>query len=363
MPEEKLIWMPLYIRDIRADTTRLNATLYGAYMSLIEEEFLHGPLPNDLGVLCHLARLYSSHDAPLDFADTPSITPSIPQVLPEHVISTLLSQFFVLGADNLWRQKRVEIERTKALNLLHVRREKGRNAIAARWRKRALSISPGNTLSISPGNTPSISPSNTEFTGSTRDYDSLRSSPSLPNGAPAPRGGFQNPPSPTGKPPARGKQNEIKAKPSKKGPGRIANGGDNETRMDSSGKRALVGLRSGAGHPKKQLSRPKADLPVDSRFEPFRGELSQCWVELNIGMEGAGDCPWGVKDQAALLGMLRACPEMTLETFRILLMNRAHSEGILSTDPPRNWVSVNLKRYINGPLDRYNKPIKRGREY
>jgi hypothetical protein len=70
-----------------AEEYNLNATEYGALIRLSAEEFLHGPLPNDLTVLCGLTRI------------------------PEYaaVITKLLAQFFTLGEDNLWRSKLVII--------------------------------------------------------------------------------------------------------------------------------------------------------------------------------------------------------------------------------------------------------------
>jgi hypothetical protein len=206
-----------------------------------------------------------------------------------------------------------------------------------------------------------------EVSTSTRGYDPLRVSPPLPDGATAPRGGSSNPSSPgkpaPSKPPARGKQNEIKAKPPKRGPGRIAKGGDDETGTAGARSSAAVGLRGGAGHLKKQSNRPKADFLADPRFEPCHAELLEFWKVLNRDSQSAGNLPWEVRDQAALSALLRAQPEMTVEMFKVWLVNRAHSEGIVFTDPPRNWVSVNLKRYADGPLDRYGKPIKKRREY
>jgi uncharacterized protein YdaU (DUF1376 family) len=97
---------------MRTNTSRLNATQYGAYLLLLEEETLHGPLPNNLDILCWLARL--------------------PEDGKSRVIPDLLSQFFVLGDDNLWRSDQAEAGKAKA----KARRERAQKGAAARWGKR-----------------------------------------------------------------------------------------------------------------------------------------------------------------------------------------------------------------------------------
>jgi hypothetical protein len=166
--------------------------------------------------------------------------------------------------------------------------------------------------------------------------------------------GKRSPSNPTGP-----KQSKTKAKPPKTGPGRAANGGNDESGTAGAKRRVAVKVNSGAGHLKNSSDRQNADLSADDRSEPCHAELSEFWKVSNRDSETAGELPWEARDRAALLRLLQACPEMTREMFRVWLVNRAHSEGIVFTDPPRNWVSVNLKRYADGPLDRYNKPIKR----
>jgi hypothetical protein len=186
------------------------------------------------------------------------------------------------------------------------------------------------------------------------------------SGAAAPRGGSSNPPSPgkptPSKPPPSAKQSKTKAKlgkPAKSARRRIAKGGNDETGTAGANKSGAGGLGFGVGHLKKQSSRPKADFPADSRWEPFRIEIFRYWDQQNMGDEKAGNCPWTVKDQAALSGLLRASPEMTLETFRGLLMNRARSE-VVASDPPRNWLA-GLKLFAGGPLDRYRHSLRPAR--
>jgi hypothetical protein len=120
-----------------------------------------------------------------------------------------------------------------------------------------------------------------------------------------------------------------------------------------------VKVNSVAGHLKNKSNRQNADFPADSRWEAFWEEIFKFWKEQNSGNLEAGKCPWTVKDQAALSGLLRASPEMTLQTFKSLLTNRAQSD-VVPSDPPRNWLA-GLKLFAAGPLDRYKKPIQKGR--
>jgi hypothetical protein len=164
--------------------------------------------------------------------------------------------------------------------------------------------------------------------------------------------GKSSPSNPTGP-----KQSKTKAKPPKTGPGRAANGGNDESGTAGAKRRVAAEVNSGAGHLKNKSNRQNADFPADVRWEPFREEVFRYWTEQNLGDEKAGECPWMAKDQAALSGLLRASPEMTFETFQTLLVHRAQSQ-VLASDPPRNWLTVDLKRFSAGPLDRFKQPLK-----
>jgi uncharacterized protein YdaU (DUF1376 family) len=366
MANEKLFWMPWYYPDFLADTTELDALLTGAYMLLIGREFFHGPLPNDPVLLCRIAKLEQfapSIGQAGQFQAKEGHAPSIAQAWPEHALKILLSNYFTQLPDGRWSQKRVEVERAKAIHNRAVNSERARKAANVRWNKERMARKDKENKN----DAPSIAQAMLEECSpqgvlSTRGYEPLRVSPPLPKtGAVAPRGGSPDPPSPAGKSspgnPTGPKQSKTKAKPPKTGPGRAANGGNDESGTAGAKRRVAAKVNSGAGHLKNGFNRQNADFPADGRFEPFREEIFRYWAQQNLGDKKAGECPWMKKDQTALSGLLRASPEMSLETFQILLVHRAQSQ-VLASDPPRNWLTVDLKRFSAGPLDRFKQPLK-----
>ena len=51
------IWMPLYVGDYLADTGRLTTEQHGAYLLLLMEYWLSGPIPDDDEVLQMITKL------------------------------------------------------------------------------------------------------------------------------------------------------------------------------------------------------------------------------------------------------------------------------------------------------------------
>lgn len=86
------IWMPWYIGDYLADTMRLTTEQHGAYMLLLGEHWMKGPIPDDDEVLSAITRL------PLDrWMKTRGL---------------LLGYFWL--SDGFWYQKRALAEKEKA---------------------------------------------------------------------------------------------------------------------------------------------------------------------------------------------------------------------------------------------------------
>lgn len=95
-------WMPLYIADYLADTMRLSTVQHGAYLLLLMEYWRQGPLPNDQDGLAAIVRQNRK-------AWDRDIWPGI-------------KRFFELQDDGLLHQKRIDAERTKAMEISNKRR-------------------------------------------------------------------------------------------------------------------------------------------------------------------------------------------------------------------------------------------------
>lgn len=107
------IWMPLYIADYLADTTRLTAEQHGAYLLLIMDYWRNGPLPDDDAALANITRL----SAPTWKKHRPTI-----------------ARLFQV-AQGEWRHKRIDEELHEAGANAKKNAERARKAAAVRWTK------------------------------------------------------------------------------------------------------------------------------------------------------------------------------------------------------------------------------------
>ena len=107
MAEKVDIWMPLYIRDYIADTTRLTTQQHGAYLLILMDYWMSGAPPDDDVVLARIARL--------DLAEWQSIRASIEPY------------FSIEGG--MWRHGRLEHEHDKAAG----QKRRSRSGGGARW--------------------------------------------------------------------------------------------------------------------------------------------------------------------------------------------------------------------------------------
>ena len=105
------IWMPLYIADYLADTSRLTTEQHGAYLLLLIDYWRNGPLPDDDAVLAKITRM--SPDAWSNARST-------------------LQAFFKHDAGK-WTHKRVEAELAIAKQKGEVNSNRAKAAAKARW--------------------------------------------------------------------------------------------------------------------------------------------------------------------------------------------------------------------------------------
>jgi uncharacterized protein YdaU (DUF1376 family) len=123
-------WMPLYIAEYTADTTRFTCEQHGAYLLLIMDYWRNGPPPDDDAVLAQVAKL------------TPVRWRAIRPVIQ--------AKFQVGGGE--WKHKRVEKEIAKAKATQQVLSERGKEGAAARWNKDDSGNGSGNGQSNGSGN-------------------------------------------------------------------------------------------------------------------------------------------------------------------------------------------------------------------
>jgi hypothetical protein len=110
-----------------------------------------------------------------------------------------------------------------------------------------------------------------------------------------------------------------------------------------------------ARHFKKCVNPELNGYDHDPRFPSFRAELFVFWK----GQNPDHPCPWIRPDWKALNSFLDSNTSVDLEGFKRMLINLARSD-INPTNPPRLWLR-NLIKYVDGPLDRYGKPLKQPR--
>ena len=109
--QEVDIWMPFYIADYLADTTRLNTEQHGAYMLLIMDYWRNGAPPDDDSVLANITKL-------------------TPSVWKKH--RTALSKLFSI-VDGEWVHKRIEREILSASANKAKKSVAGKKGAANKW--------------------------------------------------------------------------------------------------------------------------------------------------------------------------------------------------------------------------------------
>lgn len=124
------IWMPLFIGDYLADTTRLTTEQHGAYLLLIMDYWRNGAPPDDDSILANITKM---------------------QQRDWKKIKSAVLTFFVL-TDGAWTHSRIERELEDAAAGKKKAEEKAKKAAEARWGK----ASPEHSNSDAPSNATSI---------------------------------------------------------------------------------------------------------------------------------------------------------------------------------------------------------------
>jgi uncharacterized protein YdaU (DUF1376 family) len=106
-------WMPLYVGDYLRDTSRLTTEQHGAYLLLIMDYWVNGPLPDDDAALAAIVKM------------TPAGWKKA---------RTALSGYFEIDGGH-WFQGRVEREIAKANSIMEQRKDAGRKSAEIRWGK------------------------------------------------------------------------------------------------------------------------------------------------------------------------------------------------------------------------------------
>jgi uncharacterized protein YdaU (DUF1376 family) len=90
-------WLPLWVDSYRGDTLDLTAEQHGVYLLLLMTAWKRhdNALPNDMGWMRGVLPPMHGHTF-------------------KRLVPPVLKRFFHLGADDKWRQKRLDIERDKA---------------------------------------------------------------------------------------------------------------------------------------------------------------------------------------------------------------------------------------------------------
>lgn len=114
MSKKTNVWMPLYIADYLADTTRLTTEQHGAYLLLIMDYWRNGALPDDDGALANITRLTDAQ-------------------WKKHRVA--LSRLFQIEGGE-WRHKRIDNELARATANVEQRSAAGKASAAKRKKQR-----------------------------------------------------------------------------------------------------------------------------------------------------------------------------------------------------------------------------------
>lgn len=401
LPSRRSDVMPVNVPDFLADTLHLTREEVGAYTFLLMQEWMRGPLPNEIDKLAVVTREKSGNARSI---------PKKPEKIrnARSITLALLKEFFSLGNDGHWRQKRLEIEKEKVMARAAVDHARAVKAAATRWKGHTATWPKKKPKKGNARSNPLASlsiPTEKPVSSRARIYDAraegsknlkantkAKAKPLTPQprknhevakhahtkisrhlaasrkpagrSAAAP-GKLPEP----GKIPSPNLRGNGEIQPGDKKPaGGSARGGNGgvgaksrREKLVKTVKRFTVRgnkLQNGektAGNDRgaKREAKAKGAGFLDARFEPFQKEVLRYWSEQNP------DTPkywWGKRESAVLRELLKSGPDLQLSVFKRCLQNRAQSD-VNPADLPHTWLR-DVLRFAAGPLDRYGKPLR-----
>ena len=146
------VWMPLFIGDYLADTTRLTTEQHGAYFLLIMDYWRNGAPPDDDAILGNITKLQSK--------DWKRVKPCV-------------MAFFALK-DGKWHHARIDRELSSAADNKRKHVEKAQKAAEKRWSQASVEHQESDATS----NATSIPPSSASSNASSNSQAMLESCPS-----------------------------------------------------------------------------------------------------------------------------------------------------------------------------------------
>lgn len=348
--EPRLTWMPLDFGEFRSEVAHLSDSEKIAYLDLLAFYWEYGWLPKESDRLANIVHMP---------VDTWSNT---------HVA---LSMHFFEDSDGRLHLVSAREKREKWIGKRLKARQKAIKAINARWSKyKAKQRSQGSSTSDTPS-IPQVVPEkfleqvsvlNTKANTTTSPLH-----PPLPGGqkilgvsalettgGETDQGAGELADTPSTPSIGDGMHESVNlAKQGISAPRAPAEAGDGGNLQAAHGDSVAVAKRGSAGRFNSDADR----LDAPTLEKEFSSEILKFMAAGEV--EGF-EFTLSALDLRGLGRFIRENPKVDLARFKQLLRNRAASEGVNRAEPPRKWVR-GLIKYADGPLDAFDKPMKRPR--